>query len=1212
MGFYKDDQGQLWEYDSDLQAEKDNLIPATPADIELHNKSVDHAAAVAGASEGTGLQAIGQAAERGVGMMGQVLSPAIEATKSAITSATGFGATPAGLTDTEEGVTPGDNRIFPHAYGEDARLVREAHPTLAGIGTGLAAAPAAALGVALAPAGPALLTGTVGGILANSGVNAAYQEYDDAWLEERPMELSNVAALTGMFALGDVVFRGAGKLVTKAAPGRIGSAVGSLLGYAPEKGAAGAAGVAERNIVAEAQGQLDKGGLSSGRRVAQSVGAASAAEMDEPFDAAIRTMSPRDAAVLARDAEDTLPLISMHSADAVTRLNNGLSESLGNNLRYADMKIGADAWTPKVLEAQSKWLTDIADQGEAVTTSIREFTRGNPDALDFGNLGKQAAADIESFTHRIMKEPDGGERNILLNAFKQRMDKNMMKIDASFNTDATTREELKSILRPLFGKEGEIRKGLENPKLFGSNAVLQKSLNRPWAGLLEHWSAFQNKLLEATGHIKYDDASAGRITKESTAKRLMAVYGEDPRMVRELGAHIDGALDNMQGLIEARQAHGITGKDGLESMLEDIRNFKEEWNLASTVGVAKNRVAAMKRDPKQWASAIANLAERTPVVGQAFGAVRTLGKVMESTHLEKGTPLADVWDQAYKRFARHEAWGDPSYSANYADWIQDALRERGAPIAPRGPGGGLGGAVKQAVSDHGNKVAGAGLFAAGAAQADGEGDDGGNAGALGAAAGGLALALGGKGLMGKVSLQSDPSIAAPWYKALRKAGTTAAKALPEAESDAVSKWVLKNATTTKLDPHLLKAVERLAIDNPTAHGPLYRGLRMSPAEIDKLAAAGEYTTSGVESASYRHGVARSFADKYRAGSPVMLRINTLDKGADVSHFGGLGEMEVLIPPEKRFKILGRGELEDGTPVLDLEQATSPAEGQASAADMPPEPPPPERPTPESQSPDVRYREAMKGIAAGGDALVRQRASDALRRNPPKTKDPLTLFTGKRSLDDAVDQARDTIAELGSDPEALIERLAGSTGALSQTHPSVYMALVGKANQLVSYLQQNVPPRVGKTLLDPEGMPPSADRSLDFAYRFVGSTMPAQAMRDIAGSNAPPEEVLAFQQNWGELWEPLRAEMLGQVQRMYEAGRGMDSERLRRLDSLLGMNGQLDPSASVEVGQQMLAAQDQQSSKAQSASQSVGTGAQSGTVASGFRTRLAALQAGANA
>jgi hypothetical protein len=1614
MAYWVDDKGELREGDEEL-GRRYGFREATEDDLLAHNERLDTAAADTKGPLGL----IGEGFERGLAHIQEIGHQTGITPPMAGSEAFGPGGGLPSFAPPVSPAPPSGASTFPEATSDEARLRTKAHPVYEGIGTGLATAPFAAIGSA---AGGALgaagsLAAAAGAIGTEAVVEAAAQEYDDAWLEQRPYELKNVAAYTAMFALGDVLLRGVGHGVKRGA-GAIGEALGlgSEVAPSPTLGA--------RNIVAEAQAGADKAGT---RRPAQSVGAASARDMAEPFDEALSTMTDRDAMVLARDADDHYHLVARDAADELTRIHRGLTESLGNQLKYDDFKIGADAWDNRVLERQSEWIEDMAAQGQEVVNRIEG------DTIDYGNAGKLVAKDIGSYSDLIMNEADGAQRNYLVDQLKKRLDKRIMDIAGNYQGDPHARKELLKIIEPFAGGpevRGMLRDGLENKKFWGHNAELQKALNAPWHDLLTHWRKFQEKLYEASGEVKFAEMGAGRTVMESTAERVLSVLQKDTRVLQDLGQHVAGTFDGYQRLIEARQAKGITGQAALPGLTDSIRNLMEDWNLGATLSVAKARADNAAKNPRNWHLRALELAEKAPFgVGTAVGAARTAGKLAGDLHIKKGTPLADVWDAGLKRYAQNPALGDTAINQAYSDWMQAALRQRGAPIPDRRTAWG---GIKDAAGNAGGKVAGASLFGLGAAatqqpqQVDENGQPVKQAGAgpLGLMGLGLAMMFKGKarsalwheaekiaygfpkgaraiadaalegalptiraaakqaresttdviradidriveGLTSQVTndprvmekaghfltddpqgefrqylqnmvesefagmaprhapavaprvsgvldigMKKDPTkeladlLAAShqaqtmgdWTAALTQAKNTLPKPHVEALNQAVYEgfgepkggtwklierelrgeykdtlpleqrigyWIadswnfaadkLTNLTGKRVEEDTLDEVSRRYISTKI-RDTIYRiaedvdydlrsalphervrgsGVRVLDAMRSGFGDANEQTdyaamllrelgpdrglarlrqliTETAKERSLPSALTEALADDVteavRAGQPmgdvVRAIARTMNEGAEatkltneqqeqaafafedwarraserlgysirdsietyagafdykninayargketivkhgneavenayekatersammahrlqgaldfaidegytspgVTYRGMLlsdedlaaiekapvveahafmstttdadyawdfiskkkqlrdnpslnrvlievaqktgvpmnpGEHEVLLRAGTRFRVEPASgdtparwrlvELDTPPKIPATMGRASPlpwvaggvfALGSLTAADKayaadngepPTPPPPPDAPdAPDigpSSAPSVRYREAMRSVASGAPRIIQQNASAALRRNPPRGRDPLRAFSGRRGLDAAVDAARQAVNGLQSDPGALITELGGSTGDLARTHPSVYMALVQKASGIVSYLSANVPPRTGQTLLDPEGMPPSRDRSVDFVYKAVGATKPRRAMRDIASLEAPPEEIESFQQNWPELWEPLRMEMLGQIQRRYEAGRPIDSERLRKLDGLLGMNGQLDPSASAEVAQHIIASAD--AAPAPAAGKTAPTQAPSGVTgrASGMlQTRLAGLQ-----
>lgn len=1339
MAYFKDGRGQLWEFDDPEEGVRQGLTPATPEDIRAHNHALD----VAEAGQGTTIQAGVEAAERVVGGAAE-----------GIQRATGLGTAP-GLAE----LPGGGLGALQEAYSPEASLRREAHPLAAGIGTGLAATPlsglAAAGGAALLPAAAPIVGGAIGGIAAESAIQAVAQEYDDAWLEQRPMQLQQVAAKTLLFAGGDLLFRGAFQ-------------AGKRLLFGLEQGLPG---LGARNLVSEAQGAArELAPEFSPAGGGGSVGAARAADLDEPFDAAIRSMSDKDAAVLARDAEDHLHLVSQHASESFTRVNQGLTDSLGSRLKYEDFAANAQSWDAPLLERQAKWLDGMVEQGDDVAREIAAFAEGNKASVDFGNLGRKAVKLIDGFNTRLAQETDPARRNWMVDNLKKEFDGLTMSIDASFGVDDVTRSDLKGLIAPY---REALRKGLENPKYWGENAELQRSLNAPWHTFLKDWPAVQRQVLEATGNVQFDQMGAGRIGRESTVDRMLSLLGKDPRSNQEFGRHLAGALDGLQGLIEARQARGIAGTEGLEAMAADVRNLMEDWNLAQTIGVAKNRVDIMKRDPRKWGTLALSIGERLPIVGQPIQIGRNLGEALTDLHIQGDTPLAAVWDRAYQRYAQNPALQDPAIARSYADWVIDALRGRGGAVPPPGAAGApaapmandvmtgapgfrqaaqpaaegsiFGGSQRPAPSAGAQRIRKilerrrtqegalyvelpkdgpdliqeplfdfpgqprlslipAARFVQSEAQQQGLkpwqagnvarkllGDDAGEIvdRAL-TAAEARGVNLDSPGAASELADAMDAQfMRKAWQSPLKRhaeaaasskaAASAAAKAPAEivGEFDDIAEGLqkppdMKEALASmreSISPegraffkryqsgvgflmnrdlregvdsrytewaqdvsgYLQQAIE----DGATAPGLVVRGLKLPAEEVEKLRGSKVLTARAFVSTSPSAKIAKRFAtasQQAEVGSmrrvageqPVLFEV---EQATGVALSAG----EVTLRPGTQFKMLSYTERNLGTktkpqmvPVFRVREIgynpRAPSDaiiaggiiglgGAGAAAAYAPPAQAAESPPPDAVPPAHAYRDALREIDKAGDRQLQALASEALRRRPSKGrgKGPLELFAGKGGLQEAVESSRERLGAVGADPAALVKDIAGSVGELARTHPSVYAALVQKAFRIAAYLQRSAPQPTATTLLEPRGAKLSFDRAWDYAARFVGATQPRVALREVVRGTAPPEMIEALRETWGdEIWEPFKASFVGQLQRMHAGGRHIPSERLRRWDTLLGMNGQLDPSASLAVAQHLLAAQDAEQQRREQAGQKRGAGALSNTAGASMRTRLDAI------
>jgi hypothetical protein len=1369
--------GELQEADDDT-AERYGLRPATDDDlIAFHEGRANAAADTKGA-----LGNIAEGLQRGLGHY-------VDAPNAIATGLIGDRGADAGLVEETPRTTGAD--LFPEAFSEEARRRAELHPVLQGIGTGLASAPLAAAGGGvgmaaargLGAAVPALgglatpigaLGGAAaGGMLGEAAVEAVVQEYDDAWLEQRPMQLGKIAANIAMFGVGDVLLRGAMHNVVSPILRGARDAVTE-----PKRLALGG-----RNLVAEAQAKAG----SRAARPAQSVGAASASEMSEPFDDAIATMQPRDAIVMARDADDHYHLVARDAADEITRIYQGLTDSLGNQLKHEDVQIIMDGLDEKTLARQAQWADLVVD---ALRETSAEIQMGGPKGIKLGKAGKSLAADMDQYADFIKNAQSPAERWRAIDDIKRILDRGTQQVAGDYRADPTAQRELLKSLEGLVGiqnlKGGLLRQGLENTKYWGPAGDLQKALNAPWHEMLKAWKMFQETFLKATGEVSFGQTGAGRVVKESTAEQVLGVIRKDPRVLMDLAKHVGRVFEGYQRLIEARQAHGIVGKEGLEGLDNSIRNLMEDWNLAATVTTAVNKAKNASKDPRNWVGLGLDVAEKLPVVGGAVGAARRVGESVGDLHIKPGTPLADVWQRGLERFARHPSIQDPSIYAQYSPWMQEALRARGAPIPPAGV------APSSWAAEAGSKVAGAGLIGAGAGMAanqsrepqDPNAPKQAGFGPAGLMAAGLAMLLGKGGrklireeaapLIGVLARQEgkddwtharvrqwlkgtqpltvsdieahtvkptlrwnketglyddlnagarngelrafveeamartgasedqvlrevlstgtgfrpkaprDPSAPAKPRKA--KPAPEAAAEVPdrtgiEGEFDDIADELrappdVKDALSTmrakvsreeraamkayqsaagyKMNEALrtgdyssmaseraadVEAALRSAIESgATAPGFVLRGIELSADDVQALTQAKVLTAQAFMSTSPNPQLAKRFANagkmkrvqghgwrKPTGDVPVLFEV---EQATGVPLSAG----EILLRPGTQFKVLAHrverrgtkteprivhifrvresgyrpgaksdGIIAGGLIGLGALGAASEARAQEpSPRTLEPDPAPPDE-----QGPTALYRGALRSVDEGTDAIVRDTASAALRMKPPRGRPTLRAFTGRRSLDAAVDDARRALERLGQDPEALVDALAGSVGELGRTHPSVYSALVQKAAGIVSYLSAEVPARVGRTLLDPEGMAPSADRSLAFAYKVVGALMPRQAMADVARVDIAPEELEAFQRSWPELWEPLRAELIGQVQRRYEAGRRLDSEKLRQLDSMLGMNGLLDPSGSAEVAAHVISAADAAAQAPAQNSPPSKSPSVTGRASGMFRTRLEA-------
>lgn len=129
-------------------------------------------------------------------------------------------------------------------------------------------------------------------------------------------------------------------------------------------------------------------------------------------------------------------------------------------------------------------------------------------------------------------------------------------------------------------------------------------------------------------------------------------------------------------------------------------------------------------------------------------------------------------------------------------------------------------------------------------------------------------------------------------------------------------------------PELERAQRALAFDHPTQFGPLYRGLKLTPAELEKLLTWQEFAFDAKSnSTSFSYETAKDFASALTDDRrKVVLRIKSVRQGAFVgfAENTNAAETEVIVS-NRKFKITGKTTSTlDGVTVIDLEETAESA------------------------------------------------------------------------------------------------------------------------------------------------------------------------------------------------------------------------------------------------------------------------------------------------
>lgn len=256
-----------------------------------------------------------------------------------------------------------------------------------------------------------------------------------------------------------------------------------------------------------------------------------------------------------------------------------------------------------------------------------------------------------------------------------------------------------------------------------------------------------------------------------------------------------------------------------------------------------------------------------------------------------------------------------------------------------------------------------------------------------------------------------------------------------------------------------------------------------------------------------------------------------------------------------------------------------------------------------------YNAALKEVGAAGSELTARRARQFLGQREPSTKGALALFAvSGKALYDVLEQKREQIDAIAADPLALTNSLAASTGDLVQTHPAVFQALAVKMYGIAGYLKSSLPPRTGQTPLNPKGYPPTQDEATDFAYRYVGATMPRQSLKDVAAGRAMPKQIEGLRANWQDLIDEFQVNIMGAIAQASERGREIPRERIRQAEDLLGIPGGLDPTMGLAMAQSFETAYAAEEAEKQSRGAQSGGGGSSPGLATSYQTHLASVAA----
>jgi hypothetical protein len=1028
----------------------------------------------------------------------------------------------------------------PEAFGPEARLQAQAFPFSSGVGQALIASPAAIAAGAAAATGvgavaPALAA-TGAGILTEAGIEAAAQEYEDAWLARREFDAGQLAQKTLLFAAGDVLFRGAGYGASRALTGarRLASAppaptkaTGPALFEADITGAA--AGAAEQfRTPAQRAAEAARAPTPAGSPVARSAGAAAARDYVDEVSEAITKMSDDDAELIARDALDYQVLAANSAADHFEALGTQINTDLGLKAKLLDWQDAAAQWTPEMLADQADYferaLAQKADQAREAMART---------SVDLGAGGKRLGDILDRNLDAIRAASDEGlafERLGLLDSFKRELDQLSNRLDEAAtrgSLDPITHGANKNALKPL--REG-LRKDLENVDLFGQAAELQQGINAGYTQLLKGWQPIQRMFFDVIGR-NFDTVGADRAVREVNVPRMLQFLKSDPRLATRLGKHLEDALDGLERMMDTRLTSGYRGLEGVEALREHLSEFISDVNFAGAVTSAEARVAHLAKAPKSRAAAAAGevlgLVRQVPGVGQVAGIPEALGRA--AGHLRKGvqfrvgSPVGQLFDKNLSRYAASPLLQNPSTASHFAPWVLDALVARGAkgklpdpplgappampPVTPA-PDGAPRVQVPGGTVDI--TIAGKSISQLGAIEGQG---------------------------MRPSSLEylrKSPEFARTGRVSATDEGVKLEIDLPFDEWDAMDAGRLPDASKAQL--YLRDGRHRITVARELGRDTVYGAVKDWNGNT---VFRGDIPIAGVAGA----GIA--------AGSQLLGEDDGQGSAAAALGLGLLGGRFGRDVARSALGVAGTSAAELTDRALQLTGAVDQARAELRAQGVEPS---------AGKAASLAYARALRAVDDGAQGFIQRRAhSIATGSREGKRREPFSSFIRNgKDIERAYTNTMARLAEMAADPDTELATLDRRLGGLPRSHPQFAGQIAAQVQRVVSYLQATMPQPVGRSAVDPEGFPPPLGDILAGAARYEGAANPRGTIEDVAAGSAHPLQVEALRDVWPALYEELRWTTGGELLGLFQRGTPPPHERVRALDTLLDLGGVLGP------------------------------------------------------
>lgn len=347
-------------------------------------------------------------------------------------------------------------------------------------------------------------------------------------------------------------------------------------------------------------------------------------------------------------------------------------------------KVRTGGWSDEMKLAQDEWVgVHPVEQGRAVVDAIRDAKKASSigEGFDAGGFGARAIKEIDSGVAQVMAS-QGAKRFNALNNLKRGVDSIIRDVGNARTLNGGDAGELIGVLRPY--TDG-IREGLERPDLWGRAAPLQADVNAGWHAVIEPLSRMENRLSERLGRTwgEVGQAAVNRRTKASAVGQALRAKAVDNReFVQDVGE----ALDGIERLAEARQSHGLSRLEGLDTLRKALSEVKQDFNMGSVLAVAKRKAgeAGGGLGAAALDAGIGAVAGKIPLVGglAGKGARAVANRLLNSAERPAAnSALGKVLEARLQAWSKNPDLANAGFSRSLPQWLQGSLRGKGGQVA---------------------------------------------------------------------------------------------------------------------------------------------------------------------------------------------------------------------------------------------------------------------------------------------------------------------------------------------------------------------------------------------------------------------------------------------------------------------------------------------------------------------------------------------------